>query len=196
MDRLLPNGKYPGENDNGMTKSKFSLEEDAHLLRLVKNNDSKINWKYISMKMKTRSPRQCRERYKNYLNPSLQHDEWTLEEDKLLIKLFYQLGNKWNLISKQVKGRSGNAIRNRIHYLIKAGEISTDKTIKGKEVASRSEEVVAVACDVQSETQLPAMESPPPNLGNDIFDKIFDAAKLHDIFSMMHDDCFYFSPFL
>jgi hypothetical protein len=75
------------------TKVKFTSAEDARLLDLV--------------------PRQCRERYQNYLNPELRNDSWTLEEDTLLENKCDELGPKWSRIAKFFENRSDNALRNR-----------------------------------------------------------------------------------
>jgi hypothetical protein len=45
---------------------------------------------------------QCRERYCNILDPSLKTEKWTLEEDKLLLDLAKQHGNKWAKIANLV----------------------------------------------------------------------------------------------
>lgn len=93
-------------------KVKFTPEEDAHLLQLVQQFGAK-DWIKISSLIGTRNPRQCRERFKNYLNPELRRDQWTREEDDLLEMKYKEYGAKWNKIAKFFVNRSDNALRNR-----------------------------------------------------------------------------------
>ena len=116
MDRLLPDGSAPHYDDK-QTRSMFTASEDKKLLKLVEEAGKKPNWRAISIIMKTRTPRQCRERYQNYLNPSLEHENWTPDEDQLIMEKFQELGPKWNLIAKFLHGRTGNATRNRYQSL-------------------------------------------------------------------------------
>lgn len=95
----------------------FSKAEDDKLRRLVEKSGKRPNWKSISAAMKTRSPRQCRERYRNYLNPNIEHSEWTKEEDQIILSQFDLLGHQWKKISGFLPGRTGNSIRNRYHSL-------------------------------------------------------------------------------
>jgi hypothetical protein len=93
-------------------KIKFTPEEDERLLEIVRENGTK-DWILISYLLGTRNPRQCRERYKNYLDPSLRHCEWTPEEDALLMQKYLEFGAKWNKIGRFFTNRSDNALRNR-----------------------------------------------------------------------------------
>ena len=93
-------------------KSKFTLEEDEVLTQLVMTSVV-LDWNQIAAKMPNRNPRQCRERWQNYLDPHLTQNEWTEEEDKLIIQKQEELGPRWNAIARFFKGRSGNSIRNR-----------------------------------------------------------------------------------
>ena len=141
MDRLLPNGQPP-KHEPGCGRNKFTKKEDEKLLKLINNeirNSNKranakkgesqqdmriahahlINWRAISVAMKTRTPRQCRERYQNYLSPDITNAEWTSEDDTLIKQMFDKYGNKWNKISKFFSGRTGNAIRNRYQVILR-----------------------------------------------------------------------------
>ena len=93
------------------TKHKFTEEEDKRLISIIKEIGT--DWKQVSLQMKTRNPRQCRERWNNYINPSLSDAPWTHEEDKLLIELHKKYGTAWNKIGKHFKNRSDNSLRNR-----------------------------------------------------------------------------------
>lgn len=43
---------------------------------------------------------QCREKWINYVNPSVKKGDWTLEEDIELFELVNQYGCRWALISR------------------------------------------------------------------------------------------------
>lgn len=113
MDRHLPNGESPN-GENGTLRVKFLPEEDAKLKKLVEESFDRPNWREISIKMHTRTPRQCRERYKNYLSPEIQSKEWTDSEDRILLEKYNELGHKWNTIASYLPGRTGNSTRNRM----------------------------------------------------------------------------------
>ena len=71
------------------------------------------DWTFVCQHLKPRSAKQCRERWFNYLSPSLKKHAWTMEEDDLLVKLHQMHGNKWALISTHFEGRSPNVIKNK-----------------------------------------------------------------------------------
>lgn len=99
-------------------KSKFSLEEDCTLRKLVSiygNND----WTSISSRMVNRNPRQCRERWNNYLSPSLSHMPWSPQEDLLLRYLYREYGPKWVTITKYFPARTDTNIKNRWMLLMR-----------------------------------------------------------------------------
>ena len=96
-------------------KCKFTPDEDKRLIELV-NASHDIDWSYISSQIPNRNPRQCRERWQNYLNPKLKNKTWTEEEDRLIIERYHEMGPHWNAIGRTFDGRSGNAVRNR--YLV------------------------------------------------------------------------------
>lgn len=101
--------------DLGNSKAKripFKREEDVRLFELV-DRFGTHHWHEIASQMRSRSARQCRERYTNYLDPSLKHGNWTVEEDEKIISLLELYGPKWSLISKSFTNRSACDLRNR-----------------------------------------------------------------------------------
>ena len=97
---------------------KWTENEDARLINLVKVFGRK-NWPYIAKGMGKRNSRQCRERWNNYLNPKLNFDEWTKEEDELIIQKRRELGPKWVVISKFFNNRTDSMIKTRYNALIR-----------------------------------------------------------------------------
>jgi hypothetical protein len=90
----------------------FSADEDARLRMLVAQFGDN-NWKLIAHEMRGRSPRQCRERYKNYLSPDLSTRPWTESEDELLREKYSVLGPRWAKMTPAFAGRSDVALKNR-----------------------------------------------------------------------------------
>ena len=56
---------------------------------------------------------QCRERWYNHLDPSIKRTAWSSEEDRFIITLQHQFGNKWADFALKIPGRTDNAIKNR-----------------------------------------------------------------------------------
>lgn len=60
-----------------------------------------------------RSARQCSDRYRNSLDPSIRRAKWTKEEDDNLAKAVAELGPKWSKVKQFVPGRTGAQCRER-----------------------------------------------------------------------------------
>ncbi|OHT11835.1 hypothetical protein TRFO_18634 [Tritrichomonas foetus] len=96
-------------------KAKFNEQEDTLLRHLVaKLGES--NWAAVAERMPHRNMRQCKERWQNYLSPTISRDPWTPEEDSLLEQKFVELGPKWVRISMFFKNRTDANVKNR--YLV------------------------------------------------------------------------------
>eukprot|EP00981_Chlorochromonas_danica_P005209 scaffold1046_cov162-Ochromonas_danica.AAC.39 len=64
----------------GIVKGRWSEDEDRMLIYVVSQNLG--NWGQVAQKMPGRTSKQCRERWINYLNPTLIHSPFTEEEDR------------------------------------------------------------------------------------------------------------------
>ena len=102
-------------------KNKFTDEEDIKLKYFVHMYGSN-NWELIATALGTKNERQCRERWRNYLNPRLTTNPWTVEEDMQLVQKYAQYGSKWKRIASEMPGRSVNSVRNRWKLLLKNTE--------------------------------------------------------------------------
>ena len=93
-------------------KSKFSEEEDEKLRTLIaEHGDS--DWHLIASKMETRNPRQCRERWRNYLCPEVENGPWSEEEDRMLDDIYAMYGPKWKFIATFFPRRTDINIKSR-----------------------------------------------------------------------------------
>lgn len=95
-----------------IVKHLFTKEEDE-MVRCLVNQYGNSNWTNVSRRMKRRTARQCRERWKNYLSPDVKNGPWTKEEDSQLIELVEKNGSQWAKIALLFDNRTDVNVKNR-----------------------------------------------------------------------------------
>ncbi|GBG30661.1 Transcription factor MYB3R-2 [Hondaea fermentalgiana] len=103
----------------GLIKGHWTEEEDNMLRSLVDESGS-TSWVAVAKYIPGRTAKQCRERWSLNLDPSINRGPWTAEEDKHLLALHEQLGNKWAEISGHMEGRTENAVKTRYKSIVRA----------------------------------------------------------------------------
>ena len=111
-------GRWEKVLNPNLVKGSWTREEDEIILNFVMVNGDK-DWANLALLLKGRTGKQCRERFKNHLDPNLAHTEWTYEDDNKLIELHEQLGNAWTKIATHFTGRTDNYIKNRWNSTLK-----------------------------------------------------------------------------
>ncbi|OMJ86161.1 hypothetical protein SteCoe_12361 [Stentor coeruleus] len=102
----------------------WTKNEDNLLKDLVSTFGLK-KWKLVNKimgkhcKSWNRSPKQCRDRWINNLDPDITKNTWTDQEELLLFEKHRAYGNKWSTISRYLGGRSGNSIKNHFYSIIR-----------------------------------------------------------------------------
>lgn len=99
-----------------IVKKKFTQDEDTQLVALVTRFGEKC-FKKISKFMPGRNARQCRERWKYYLQPQMKNEEWSEDEDSELKRLFNIYGPQWSQIANFFANRSSINVRNRFRTI-------------------------------------------------------------------------------
>lgn len=117
---IIPSS-HPGINSKwkNETKRRFFTQNEDMLLTKAAIQYNEKSWNIIAQCVPGRTPRQCRDRWMNYLKPNLKFDPWTKEEDELLISLVNSHGTHWTKMISHFPGRSTNAIKNRWNWLLK-----------------------------------------------------------------------------
>ncbi|KAF4318894.1 hypothetical protein BBO99_00006230 [Phytophthora kernoviae] len=95
----------------GLVKGHWSFEEDQVLEYLVTQGCN--NWGQIAERIPGRTPKQCRERWKNHLDPAINKGPYTEEEDSVILTAQARLGNKWSQIAQLLKGRTEDSQQSR-----------------------------------------------------------------------------------
>jgi hypothetical protein len=91
---------------------KFSAEDDAQLRHAVEVCGI-FDWRQIAEHLPEKSLRQCKDRWTNYLCPTLNTSPWSPDEDALLVAKYLELGSKWRHISRHFANRTDSMVKNR-----------------------------------------------------------------------------------
>lgn len=120
------------------TNSKWTEEEDSRLTELVLEMGPK-QWTMIAERLGTRAGKQCRERWKNQLDPEIDHSPFTEADDARILQLVAEMGTKWAEISKMMPGRTENGVKNRYYSgLLKASQkMKKDASRRKKKAAPK-----------------------------------------------------------
>ncbi|CAD8045784.1 unnamed protein product [Paramecium sonneborni] len=122
-------------------RKQWTEEEDRQVLRLIQKFGK--NWKRIENEMNGRTGKQIRERFINKLDKTINHDPYDEKEDEQIYQLYISLGPRWSEISKKLKGRPENSVKNRFYshikkeYNIQTRESDSD----GKEITPEQQHV-------------------------------------------------------
>ncbi|KAH9894334.1 hypothetical protein C8Q73DRAFT_513228 [Cubamyces lactineus] len=103
--------RYTRTLDPTLKRGPWTPDEDERLKEAVSVFGH--SWIDVSAYVEGRNNEQCRDRYQDYLNPSVSKGKWTEEQDAALLKAVEQVGlGKWKEVSQLANvGRTDNMCR-------------------------------------------------------------------------------------
>ncbi len=172
----------------GVVKGAWTEEEDKLLYEYVKVHGQ--NWSAISNLLSSRSGKQIRDRYLNTLQPGVNKNKFTEEEDELLLKKYKELGPKWSYIAQFFENRTGDIIKNRFYSSLRKKNYKVDylRQKKLRSALGESGKVIEILSLSKNEDKIekdekPISEMEEPQIVKPIFineDKKLDKNKEKD----------------
>ncbi|KAL9342571.1 hypothetical protein Peur_065896 [Populus x canadensis] len=95
-----------------LKKGPWTAAEDAILIEYV-NKHGEGNWNALQKRsVLARCGKSCRLRWTNHLRPNLKKGNFSAEEERIIVELHAQFGNKWARMAARLPGRTDNDIKN------------------------------------------------------------------------------------
>lgn len=172
------------------SRQKFSASEDEQLKNLVAEL-GESNWNEVANRLGTRTARQCRERFKNYLSPSIKNDPWTKEDDLKLQQKYEEYGPKWSIIASFFPSRSDVNIKNHWTRLTNKTNRERDVQAEKRELIQQIDLVIQTTKSQSNSTNnflksnyqhIPSLPPPPPNMIQEPVKPEFDSfSPIHSL---------------
>jgi hypothetical protein len=117
-----------------INKGPWTPSEDKLLIEYVKRFGPK-KWNDCAEFLKNRTSKQCREHWKNCLDPEIKKGDWTFEEDLILMVFYSKCKGSWSQLIHYFNDRTENSIKNR--FFSELRKIAANEPKKEKKRSSK-----------------------------------------------------------
>ncbi|KAG6600191.1 Transcription factor DUO1, partial [Cucurbita argyrosperma subsp. sororia] len=174
-----------------MKKGPWSVEEDEVLMNYV-NKFGPRDWSSLRSKgLLPRTGKSCRLRWVNKLQPNLKTGcKFSADEERVVIELQAQFGNKWAKIATYLPGRTDNDVKNfwstRRKRLGRMLQTPPQKSQKHNQKISESRRLHHVLPDLEVPTSVSSQLEKRSSTWNDHFENEFELgnAEMHKMASL------------
>ncbi|KAL2499007.1 myb domain protein [Abeliophyllum distichum] len=147
-------GRQPCCDKVGLKKGPWTAEEDKKLINFILTN-GQCCWRAVpKLAGLLRCGKSCRLRWTNYLRPDLKRGLLSEYEEKMVIDLHAQLGNRWSKIASHLPGRTDNEIKNHWNTHIK-------KKLRKMGIDPLTHRPLPATTTQPPDNELPLPEAPP-----------------------------------
>ncbi|KAH8668801.1 hypothetical protein BX600DRAFT_460730 [Xylariales sp. PMI_506] len=122
----------------------WSVEEDSRLRHAVSTHGKR--WTAVAAQVGTRNAEQCAKRWKDNIDPDIDHSPWSADDDKLILDLVSQYGRSWKCLAENFpKARAPLSLKNRYALLLRRKSRERAKQQLPRRVASVDREGLPMA---------------------------------------------------
>ncbi|KAL1812478.1 hypothetical protein ACET3Z_022543 [Daucus carota] len=111
LKKVLNMVKPPCYERMNVRKGNWNKDEDVKMIAYAPKQ--RTNWTDASKKTGPRKcGKSCKHKCSNHLRPDKKHENFTPQEEELIINLHAAIGSRWSIIAQQLPGRTDNDVKN------------------------------------------------------------------------------------
>ena len=95
----VPEPAAASKESEAVAKKRPWTQEESDMVRQLVAEHGTRSWTLMASKLPGRSGKQCRERWKYQLDPSVRRGLWRAEEDAVIVRERARRGNRWAEVS-------------------------------------------------------------------------------------------------